>query len=376
MRVPSFPDGLGSHRFRIELVMSHPVGVVESSARRRGTLAGVSGWDRRKTVGLVFGVALGLVSAFELFSPGGVASSAPVSRSPRTTYNAFTDPRMVTIRGYSGSAMEPFISHNGRYLLFNTSNVAPRIPALEFATRVGPATFQYRGEVDGANQSGYLSGTPSMDERGDLYFVSTRSYAQTLSTIYSGRFASGTVTGVHLVPGISGGTFGTIDFDVEVSPDGSTLYVSVGHFDGGPPTSASLTIFDKVGNGFVPDPHSARVLRAVNEAGMLTYAASISTNGLELFFTRANPAGGDPAIYRAVRTKVGGTFGRVQRVGATTGFVEAPAISADGTTLYDHELVGSTFRDLDCHAANAPAFVDPGTFDNRVPTFSTARLIG
>ncbi len=280
-----------------------------------------------------------------MFSRGGVASSALVSQSRRTTtYKAFTDPQMVSIRGYSGSAMEPFISGDGRYLLFNTSNVAPGIPALEFATRVDAETFKYKHEVDGANQSGHLSGTPSMDANGNLYFVSTRSYAQRLSTVYSGRFASGTVTGVHLVPGISGGTLGTIDFDVEVSPDGSTLYVSVGHFDGGPPTSASLTIFDNVGNGFVPDPHSARILRQVNRAGMLTYAASISTSGLELFFTRASPAGGDPAIYRAARTRVGQAFGHVQRVEAATGFVEAPAISADGTSLYYHRLVGSAFQ--------------------------------
>jgi Tol biopolymer transport system component len=285
------------------------------------------------------------VSTFEVFSRGGVASSAPLSQSRRTgTYRAFADQREVTILGYSGSAMEPFISENGSYLLFNTSNVAPSIPALEFASRVDADTFQYQGEITGANQSGYLSGTPSMDANGNLYFVSTRSYAQTLSTIYSGQLASGTLADVQLVTGISGGTLGTIDFDVEVSPDGSTLYVSVGHFDGGPPTSASLTIFDKVGNGFVPDPHSARILRAVNKAGRLTYAASISTNGLELFFTRANPAGGDPAIYRAVRTKVGRPFGHVQRVEAATGFVEAPAISADGTTLYFHKLVGSTFQ--------------------------------
>jgi hypothetical protein len=240
--------------------------------------------------------------------------------------------------------MEPFISEDGTYLLFNTSNIAPGIPALEFATKVGPDTFQYQGEIEGANQPGYLSGTPSMDDNGNLYFVSTRSYAQTLSTIYSGRFASGTVTGVHLVPGISGGTLGTVDFDVEASPDGDTLYVSVGHFDGGPPTSASLAIFDRVGNGFVPDPRSIRILRAVNKAGMLTYAASVSSNGLELFFTQANPGGGDPAIYRAVRARVGQAFEDVQQVGAITGFAEAPAISTDGTTLYYHQRVGGTFQ--------------------------------
>lgn len=296
-----------------------------------------------RQVGLAFIVVLGSIAG--LVSQGGVASSAPVDRARQTgVYGAFADAQMVTISGYTGSAMEPFISEDGNYLLFNTSNVAPSIPALEFATRVGATTFKYQGEVSGANQSGYLSGTPSMDANGSLYFVSTRSYAQTFATIYSGQFASGAVTGVHLVPGISGGTLGTIDFDVDVSPDGSTLYVSVGQFAGGPPTSATLAIFDKAGNGFVPDAHSARLLRAVNKPGMLTYAASISANGLELFFTQANPSGGDPAIYRAVRAKVGRAFGHVQRVGAATGFVEAPTISADGKTLYYHQLVGSTFQ--------------------------------
>jgi WD40-like Beta Propeller Repeat len=307
-------------------------------------VARVSGWNRRRTTRLV-GLVLVLASIFGVFSWGVAASSAPVSESLRAgTYNAFTAPQMVTIRGYSGSAMEPFISEDGQYLLFNTSNVAPSIPTLEFASRVDADTFQYQGEIEGTNQSGYLSGTPSMDDDGNLYFVSTRSYSQTLSTIYSGSFVSGVVTGVRLVPGISGGTLGTIDFDVDVSSDGSTLYVSVGHFDGGPPTSASLIIFDKVGNGFVPDPQSAKILRAVNEAGMLTYAASISSDGLELFFTRANLAGGDPTIYRAVRTKVGATFGHVQQIRAITGFAEAPAISTDGTTLYYHLLVGNTFQ--------------------------------
>jgi len=316
----------------------------QALARAPDRVIDMSRWARTRTPG-PFVLALVLGVTFVVSSSGGMAFAASVSNSqPAVTYNAFTDPQLVTVRGYSGSAMEPFISEDGEYLLFNTSNVAPNIPALQFATRVGADTFQYRGAIEGANQPGYLSGTPSMDDYGNLYFVSTRGYAQTLSTIYSGRFAAGTVAGVHLVPGVSGGTLGTIDFDVDVSPIGSTLYVSVGHFDGGPPTSASLAIFDKFGSGFEPDPDSATILRAVNRAGMLTYAASISTNGLELFFTQANPAGGEPAIYRAVRAGVGQAFGDVRRVGAVIGYAEAPALSADGTTLYYHRLVGSTFQ--------------------------------
>jgi len=275
---------------------------------------------------------------------GALAEGSIAARS----YQSFSDPQAVTLEGYSGSAMEPFISPDGQDLLFNTSNQSPDIPALQYATRVNAQTFTYQGPIQGANESGVLSGTPTLDDNGDLYFVSTRSYSQTFSTVYAGQFASGQVTNVHLVSGISGGTFGTLDFDVGVGPDGNTLYVSVGRFNGGPtPTSASIAIFDKAGSGFVPDPESSHILHAVNDKKTLTYAASISTSGLELFFTRVNPTGGDPVIYRAVRKHLGQPFGHVRPVAAISGFAEAPSISADGSTLYYHLLVGGQF-DIEC----------------------------
>jgi hypothetical protein len=266
------------------------------------------------------------------------------------TYRAFGAPEAVTIEGYSGgSAMEPFITRDGDYLLFNTSNVAPNVPSLQFATRVNADTFEYQGPIlgEGVNVSEALSGTPTLDEEGDLYFVSNRSYAQTLSTIYSGQFSAGFVTGVHLVPGVSDGTPGVVDFDVEAGADGKALYVSVGHFesDGAGPISAGLELFEKVGDSFVVAPGSAKLLRKVNRTGQLDYAASISANELELFFTRASPGlGQGPEIYRATRSSASRPFGHVQRVAAITGFAEAPSIGADGTTLYYHELVGDTYE--------------------------------
>jgi hypothetical protein len=265
-------------------------------------------------------------------------------------YGAFSDPQVVDIQGYSGSAMEPFITPDGRYLLFNTSNVAPNIAALQVAARIDAQTFQYQGEIEGeaVNEPGVLSGTPTVDRDGNLYFVSPRSYAETLSTIYTGRLSAGQLTGVNLVSGVSGGTPGLVDFDGAVSPDGATLYVSIGDFSGGSgPTSSSIAMYDKIAGGFIPDPRSAKFLKAVNKRGVLNYAAAVSTDGLELFFTRANPAKGAegiPAIYRSVRGNPGRPFAHVQRIGAITGFAEGPSISADGTTLYYHLLVGSRFE--------------------------------
>jgi hypothetical protein len=326
-------------RERAVAVVAHPEDRDDGAAgppRRRSTIAGAGS----------LGTVAVLLAAVTVATPGAATPAGASGRRSAVTagvYRAFTDPQPVTIEGYSGSAMEPFITDDGQDLLFNTSNQSPSIPAIQYASRVGPGTFSYQGAVAGANDPDFLSGTPSLDTAGNLYFVSTRSYAQTLSTVYTGVYASGAVTGVHLVAGVSAPAPGTVDFDVDVSPDGATLYVSVGLFDGGSaPEQAHLALFDKQGNGFVPDPAGTRVLRAVNSKKALDYAAAISADGLELFFTRAVP-GAVPAVYRAVRTSATRPFGHVQRVAAITGFAEAPSLSADGSTLYYHLLVGDQF---------------------------------
>lgn len=263
-------------------------------------------------------------------------------------YGGFIGPQVVTIEGYSGSAMEPFITPDGRYLLFNSSNVEPNIASLQLATRIDAQTFLYQGELEGAtvNEPGVLSGTPTVDRSGSLFFVSPRSYAETLSTIYAAQFSSGQVTDVHLLQGVSGEVPGFVDFDVTVSFGGSALYVSVGDFRGGSgPTSASIRLYDRLGDGFILDPASSTTLHTVNAVAKLDYAPGISSDGLELFFTAANPAIGQaPTIYRAARASPSKPFGPAQRIAAITGFAEAPSISADGTTLYYHELVGSQYR--------------------------------
>jgi Tol biopolymer transport system component len=259
-------------------------------------------------------------------------------------WKPFANPQPVTIQGYPGSAAEPFISPDGRYLLFNSSESSPNF-SLQYATRVGAQTFEYQGTIrgEGVNDPEALSGTPTLDQEGNLYFISTRSYFQTLSTVYSGHFSGGEATGVHLAPGVSAPRLGKVHFDVGVSPDGSVLYVSEGQFGGGgPPTSARIVMFDKRGGEFVEDLAGEAILSAVNQVAALNYAADPSYDGLELFFTAAAPALGQaPAIYRATRTSTSASFGHVARVAAITGFAEAPSISADGTTLYYHEQTGS-----------------------------------
>jgi hypothetical protein len=274
-----------------------------------------------------------------------VAAAVPActgSPGPLRTaeYTAFRAPERVTIRGYDDHAMEPFITRDGRFLFFNNLNDPSVNTNLHYAERVDDVTFDYRGEVRGAN-SDVLDGVPTMDVAGTLYFVSTRSYAQTLSTIYRGRFVAADVTGVELVLGISKQEPGAVNFDVEVSADGGTLYFVDGIIRGGSvPEVADLAIAVRQGSDFRRLAESAELLRHVN-TNDLEYAAAVSADGLELFFTRLR--GQQPGIYRTTRTALDATFDPPARVSAIEGFVEAPTLSADGRSLYYHKRDGARF---------------------------------
>ena len=255
-------------------------------------------------------------------------------------YSAFATPQRVTIRGYDDHAMEPFLTRDGRYLLFNNSN-APEVDTdLHYAERVDDFTFDYRGEIAGVN-SDVLDGVPSMDREGNFYFVSLRSYVQTLAVLHRGRFTAGAVTGVERVPGIAGMRLGEVNFDAEISPDGATLYFVDGVLSGGPvPQAADLAIAHRSGDTFERAADSATLLAALNTPA-LEYAPSISSNGLELFFTRFQD--GRSAIYRALRRRADVPFEAPQRVVVIEGLVEAPTLSPDERALYYHAFDGNRY---------------------------------
>ena len=272
---------------------------------------------------------------------GGQRSTA----TPAPADEGFAPPHRVAIRGYAGDAMEPFITRDGRYLLFNNRN-DPRVNTdLHYAERVDDLTFDYRGELKGAN-SPALDGVASMDRDGNLFFISTRSYAQTQATLYRGRFRAGLVTGAELVPGVSLGRPGMVIFDAEISPAGEVLFLVDGEFVGGAsiPKSADIAVAARDGSGFRRNPASAAFLRNVNTPA-LEYAPAISADLLELFFTRAASLSGaaQPAIYRSTRRSRDEPFGVPQRIAAITGFVEAPTLSGDGRSLYYHRLEDDRF---------------------------------
>jgi hypothetical protein len=290
-------------------------------------------------------VAAVLIAAMLILPGCGAQENADaMAIRPVPDYRAFGEPQRVRIRGYEGDAMEPFITKEGRYLLFNNRN-DPRIDTrLLFAERVDDLTFDYRGELKGVNTSA-LEGVPSMDLHDNLFFVSTRSYAETLSTIYRGRFDHGNVLGVELAAGVSRRQRGMVTFDAEISADGNTLFLVDGWFTGGSiPETADIDIAVLDGRGFRRLPVARDVLRNINTA-KLEYAPAVSSDLLELFFTRLERSEPSPktVILRAVRPSAEAPFGPPERIVSITGFVEAPTLSSDGRSLYYHHLESGRF---------------------------------
>lgn len=257
--------------------------------------------------------------------------------------HAFTAPQPVRIVGFADHVMEPFLTRDGRYLLFNNRNDPPEKTDLHLAERVDDLTFRYRGTLRGANSQA-LDGVPSLDRDGVLYFVSTRSYTTTLSTLYRGRLSGDEADAVELVPGVSRRTAGIVNFDAEISADGDTLYFVDGVFSGGPvPDTADIVIAERRGNGFARRGDSARLLSAINTSD-LEYAPSISADGLTLLFTRLRRGlFREPAIYIARRKSTEDAFGKARRLSALKGFVEAATFAPDGGAIYFHRREGTRY---------------------------------
>jgi hypothetical protein len=257
------------------------------------------------------------------------------------TSGLYSQPEPVTIFDYDDDAMEPFITRDGKFLLFNNSNEAANTN-LHYAARVNDFTFQYKGEISQANSSA-LDGVATMDKHNNLYFVSTRSYFQDYSTIYQAKFTNGVASNVVAVPNISLKKIGMLNFDVDISLSGDEMYFVDGKFSGGVlPKSADIVLAKKVEGKFERAPTSKEIFKWIN-TDALEYAPSISADSLTLFFTRLYK-GELPQIYIAQRASSNDPFNHPARLEGLGDFVEASTFSPDEQSIYYHRKVGEKYK--------------------------------
>jgi hypothetical protein len=288
-----------------------------------------------------------ILSSF-LISSTGTGCSAPASGgyAAETIAASYGDPQPVIILGYTGDAMEPFISRDGAYLFFNNSNDPSVDTDLFWARRIDDLTFAYLGEIAGVNLPA-LDAVASMDEDGVFYFVSTRDYTRTFSVLFRGLFWEGEVAAVEPVEGIARGKPPYVNFDAEIDAAGTTLYYVDGRLNpaGGMPKAADILMARRGGAGFTPDPDAEKIMEQVN-TNSLEYAPAITADGLILFFTRLRPLAGlvpiHVGIYVTARKSIGEPFGAPALIEAADGFVEAPTVAPDGS-LYYHKKDSGRF---------------------------------
>jgi hypothetical protein len=235
-----------------------------------------------------FLVFLTLISAPSLANAQGTPSFGPE-----------TD---VTINGLTFDAMEPFISADGMYLFFNNINDGVDTK-LFYATRVNDSVFNFTGEVNGANQAPaamLLDAVADMDTLNNFYWTSNRDYPAELDNLMHGTFSSGSVSNIGHVHGdFNMGIPGWLIMDHGVSYDGQLMYVSNARFDGVclGPCETLLSVAQKVNDStFMTLQNSAALVATINDTNYNYYAPCISSNNLELYYTRYPRAALPPNI--------------------------------------------------------------------------------
>lgn len=207
-------------------------------------------------------------------------------------YPSFGSEIEVNVIGLSFDAMEPFLSPNGNYLFFNNLNDGINTK-LYYATKVNDSTFNYVGVLQGTNQttSPHLDAVADMDSNGNFYWTSTRNYPNELNNLFHGTFNSGTVANITRVQGdFNMNIPGWLVMDHGISLNGQFLYFSNAKFDDTNcqgPCETQLGIAQKNNDStFSTLPNSISILQNINNSNYIYYAPCISSDNLELYYTR------------------------------------------------------------------------------------------
>lgn len=267
--------------------------------------------------------------------------------APNLHVNNFANPVEIEILGYTGSAMEPFISEDGQYLFFNNPSEGTLNGDLHYAIVSGGNSFDYQGLIQGVNSIDF-EGAPSMDASGNFYYTSLETYTQNFLSIYKGTFSNGIVSSVVPVDQkLTLNQGGMVDMDAVISNDGETLILAIAKFTtNNYPDESNFVIANRVNGEFIEDVNSDKILENIN-TDAVEYAASLSSDGLELFFNRSKLSVPpfEFKIMVATRASKNDPFGIPQKVDAILReIVEGPCLSSSGKDLYYHLKENGVFK--------------------------------
>jgi WD40-like Beta Propeller Repeat len=290
--------------------------------------------------------ALVVFGAIALVEP----SIAQDGSKAKTIGESFSSPTPVTIEGYTGHSMEPFLSRDGKLLFFNSRNMPTDQTDIHVAAFVDKNTFRYIGPVKGANSES-LDGVPSLDRFGRFYFISTRAYEKTGNTLWSAEWRNASIHNpTALNTNFTPKKLLRLNIDMEITADGKMLYVAENRWDlfRGVPATSDLAIAQRNSGQFERLPNSDKLMAAINSK-MLEFAPSISADQLTLYFTRLNMKllrKGKPdafAIMVSARENRDAAWSPPAVITALSGHIEGPTVTPDGCAIYFHQLVAETF---------------------------------
>jgi WD40-like Beta Propeller Repeat len=273
------------------------------------------------------------------------------------TYPSFGSEINVNVNNLSFDTMEPFISPDGNYLFFNNLNDGINTK-LYYATRINDSTFTYVGELLGANQTTapHLDAVADMDSKANFYWTSTRNYPTELENLFHGKFNNGTVSLAGRVHGnFNKNIPGWLVMDHGISYDGQFLYYNNARFDGNKQCQGAceteLGIAQKVNDStFTKLSNSEAILKNINNPNYIYYAPCISSDNLELYFTRylKEPITSSTVfeICVTVRDNPSGNFSnpKVLFSDVISDLIEAPTLTVDKNIIYYHRKINGSYK--------------------------------
>ena len=282
----------------------------------------------------------------------------------QTIYPEFGSEIEVIINGLSFDAMEPFISPNGNYLFFNNLNDGI-YTKLYYATKINDSTFNYIGELTGANQTTlpHLDAVADMDDNGNFYWTSTRDYPNELNNLFHGTFSAGNINDIERVQGdFNMNTPGWLIMDHGISLDGQYLYFINTRFDDvncQGPCETTLGVAQKDNpSTFSTLPNSASILQNINDANYIYYAPCISSDNLELYYTRYLKGQITSStvfeICVAVRSNSLSEFSipKVLFSEIISNLIEAPTLTVDKNIIYYHQRTTNSHKIMMRHRSS------------------------